>query len=32
VLWPLGAVLVVLAAGALPAIMIARRRERSAAL
>ena len=32
VLWPIGAVVVVLVLGALPAIVIARRRERSAAL
>ena len=32
ILWPIGAVLAVLAVGALPAIVIARRRERSAAL
>jgi hypothetical protein len=32
VLWPIGAIVAVLAVGALPAIMIARRRERSAAL
>jgi ABC-type transport system substrate-binding protein len=32
VVWPIGAIVAVLAVGALPAIMIARRRERSAAL
>jgi ABC-type transport system substrate-binding protein len=32
ILWPIGAIAVVLAVGALPAILIARRRERSAAL
>ncbi|WP_254045330.1 ABC transporter substrate-binding protein [Thiohalocapsa sp. ML1] len=32
ILWPIGAVVVLLAAGAVPAIIIARRRERSAAL
>jgi len=32
VLWPIGAVLLVLALGALPAIVIARGRERSSAL
>jgi ABC-type transport system substrate-binding protein len=32
VLWPIGAIVAVLALGALPAIVIARRRERSAAL
>jgi hypothetical protein len=32
VLWPIAAVVVILGLGALPAIVIARRRERSAAL
>ena len=31
VLWPIGAVVLILALGALPAILIARRRERSSA-